>query len=260
MKPCHDMPFKRRNLSYIMKATNAHHTLSRKRKRSRKCTPERSPSKSKKKPDLLFQCFKYRVKDYNEAFLQSPRPKTRARRATNGSCNDNTNNNDDTDPPLAIPMSLTMTSHSKGPNCVILEEDDICVGGAVVSLSTGELEHDFDQDERRSPSPAHMSNLWCSEEDSMPVARKNDGRGMVVLEPIKFHSDPEDKIIEVHPKTRMVFHFLHFDANGLPAAFTETSSEESLFGNRRCPFCYFDGVRCCFRAGVCVCVRSVPCI
>jgi hypothetical protein len=261
------MPFKRRNLSYIQ-AMNASNPSSR--KRSRKRTPEKPPIKSKKKPDLLFQCFKYRVKEYNEVFLQSPPPKTRARRVKNGTSDGNTTNNnnnnndvpadadadanDDTDPSLASPILMTVTSQSKGPNCMILEEDDNAGGsrgGAVVSLSTGEVEQDFDKEERRPPALAHMSPLSCSEEDSMTMmARGHGGRGMAVLEPIQFRSDPADRI-GVHPKTRMLFHFLYLDANGLPTALTE-ASEELLFGHRRCPFCYFDGVRCCLHGGVCV--------
>ena len=247
------MPFKRRNLSYI-------HGRKQRRKQQQQPSPkqqqqQQNPSNTKKN-DLLYRCFKHRMRNDNGALMESPSPKTRARKigtsrheptrhnevhivdTSSNIVHTSTNSSNKNPPSHGIPVK---TCTSLMLDAIRTEQNGTTTSsssGAVVSLSTGgEGELDFDiKDETRLPSRANMSPLSYSD-DANPI----HGQMTTVLEAPTFHSDPTDSIETGRPKTRMFFHYIHHDENGLPIAMTE-GMEEGIPGYRRCPFCYFDGV------------------
>lgn len=218
-KPCHDMPFKRRNLTYVQSGTLS----SRKRKRTLDISKTKK-AKSKKKIDLLFQCFKYRIKNFNPVFLESRPTKIRK-------CRNNVVEEETMTMPNETKRALENGSMKK-ENQESTSRD--AANGAMVSVSTGDVEAELDDIMLTPRIP--MSPLSTSCSDDAPSIQDH----MKILTAPSFHNDPTDQTGNMRTNMNMFFHYIYHDSNGLPTAIVE-GPDETAVGHRRCPFCYFDG-------------------
>lgn len=109
------------------------------------------------------------------------------------------------------------------------------VNGAMVSVSTGDVEAELDDVMLTPRIP--MSPLSTSCSDDAPSIQDR----MKILTAPSFHNDPTDQTGNMRTNMNMFFHYIYHDSNGFPTAIVE-GPDETAVGHRRCPFCYFDGV------------------
>lgn len=235
----HRMPFLHRSLSYIqaakVSASTGMHTIKRSRKNRQASSANADAAREdendskRRKVDLLFKLFKHRVRNYNEAFLSSPRRATRASYAK--------------DVATAIAKSEEDSGQSDDGNrkrAMDTKDEKEQQGeaeGVTSPKGGGDCDTRSPKKRRRSDGGLRVSPMPSLPDESPMVP----SRAVSVLQHKRSPAgtvDSTDNVVTFAtvPQTRMFLHYLYLESDNVPAVQVESRED------RMCPFCFIDAV------------------
>lgn len=269
--PKHRMPFLHRTLSFARKAeVSACNDLSAVRVNSNPpyasksdCKSDEvaemhSPTKHRKKSDLLLKIFKHRVQRYNDELLPSPRRATRASSSPSlPLAKDQSETSPDcqrsqcvleVDGELEMATGQEKNSNGKRPLTSSAEKDRHArLETSLPNEMTAALQNEIIERKKRktaclpdaSKSPA-MSPLSSIDEAAAAVSTK-DVPPMLpsthLARGISHLSEDVPVSSSAAPETKLFLYYLFVDKDNVPACQVEVQEN-----SRRCPFCFVDVV------------------
>jgi hypothetical protein len=257
------MPFQRRNLSYC----KGMQYRGRRKWRAKQRSPA-TAAKESNQLDLLFDLWKHRVQNYNDAFLSSRRRAARNyAAATTPMAGDKEGGLVDMnviDGPKLIDLTETMqneaavakTASPKKPkkemrpakesqaNATTATEDTTMTEQQTESVanlvsepegsSLGSSRQQQQQQQKQLPEP----QLRAKQPVSTISELDEDSLNAVVTWSKQGDKNNQEEVID--PQTKVLFHFSYFDAQE-QLCFQTDATPDNFVGHRRCIFCYFNG-------------------
>lgn len=252
------MPFQRRNLSYCKGVQY------RKWRKSHK-KPVAS-TKPKKPKDLLFDLWKHRVRNYNDAFLSSPRRATRNyAKKTPAKEEKKVIVSNETEPKKLDMLeakqngAVTVAEAPKGAHGApaVAKDKQVAEKKIQTAATDDAVMTESDDLSGKRSCPDSVANLMSEHDgsslDSLGKQKRRaqqqtiseldeDSYNAVVTWSSK-QGDNQGGLID--PQTKVLFHFTYFEEqpNGGAAqlCFQTDATPDNFVGHRRCIFCYFNG-------------------
>lgn len=243
-----------------------------KRRHAATATTKTTTATTNQKTDLLSTLFKHRVRNFNDAFLSTPRRTTRNYAKTNTppsisrpspdvSCINHRNGMDETQ--QNTPNHESHSQEKRNGATALIQQNmgnNLCHAGSEEEL--GPEPPNVDKEQCLNTSNTMLDNTTtesCAEAalvsesgESMKLTN-GDIRQLHNLSPVSeledmnYLLDWKDPILSAEAShetsaesyARVLFHFLFYD-DQLPCFLTD-ATPENYAGHRRCIFCYFDG-------------------
>jgi len=222
-KKFHSMPFKRRNLSYWR---GIRYRKQRRKQRKKQQQKSNGGNNDKnKKSDLLFSMWKHRVRNYNDAFLKSPRRATRNFSKIVAEEPSDTFDEKSEDENAKTLSRSTDSSINKAKKRKLTDSTTpytiATAGDSTASCKNDTLEEDNTVND-------HSSRII--HQSSSPMLHEEDANCLTWSDELPCSS--------VELKTCVVFHFLYLNEKEL--SIQTDNMKELPRGHRQCPFCYLN--------------------